>query len=172
MKSLLLPPEMIKMVVDGSKTVTRRLGITSRYHPGELVNIKEAWATEKQYDHLPPRSIPRTAKIFYVADGVGEWPLDLTIGKLRSPLFMPEKFARSFIRIVSVNPERLQNLTKEDCKLEGIPGYIFAKGCLSSNPPDPRWAFIALWDSINQQPGTKWADNPLVFRYEFKLVAK
>ena len=70
----------------------------------------------------------------------------------RSPLFMPEWAARYFEKITDIRAERLQEITWEDVLAEGIAQYTFARGCCSDNPPDPRWKFIELWDSINAKP--------------------
>ena len=82
-----------------------------------IVYIKEAWATEKQYDHLKPRDIPATAKIFYPLDGYDSQ----SMGKKRSPLFLPEKFARYFIKITGVRAENflLPLIAPEELEREG-----------------------------------------------------
>ncbi len=199
LNGILMKPDMIQAVREGSKTVTRRLsglktinehpdewlrppvkvgGYWEFYRPdsstlrvkppysvGEVCYIKEGWAVEKRYNHLPPRDIPRTAKIFYVADGVGEWPIHLVIGKLRSPLFTLSWAARYFIKITDVRPERLQEITPEDARLEGIDQnkpWGFPDGYINS--------FAWLWDSTYQK--TKWDINPWVFRYSFRKVDK
>ena len=159
MKGILFKPNMIPLIVNGSKSQTRRviklkgysrdiwdkciphnreqailLGepylkvpydpttdnagsrITARYKVGETVYIKEAWATENQYNHLKPSEIPRTAKIFYLSDGYDPF----TMGIRRSPLFMPAWVARYFITIIDARVERLQSINFEDCLAEGI----------------------------------------------------
>jgi hypothetical protein len=45
-----------------------------------------------------------------------------------------------------------------------------AKGILLPAPPDPRWAFIELWDRINTHKGTRWTENPNVWVLTFELV--
>ena len=99
----------------------KEIVVHPRYHIGETVYIKEAWATEKQYDNLKPSEIPNTAKIFYVNDGVGEWPIELIIGRLRSPLFMPAWAARDFIQFTDIRPElfRLAQMIPQELELEG-----------------------------------------------------
>lgn len=134
--------------------------IKPRYHIGETVYIKEAWATEKRYNHLKPSEIPHTATIFYVSDGVGEWPSNLSIGRLRSPLHLPEEFARHFIVIEQVRAERLQAMTWADCKAEGLEHDGLDARNVSVN-------FVFLWDSIN--PEYPWLSNPWVFPYTFRL---
>ena len=162
-------PDPVHYTIDRNGTQAYCGKAKSRYHIGEVVYIKEAWATEQCFNDMKPSEIPGTATIFYVSDGVGEWPVKIPIGKLRSSLFMPEWASRGKIRIIDVRPERLQDITLGDVITEGIPGYTFAKGVLSENPPDPRWKYIELWDSINK---IKWESNPWLFRYCFELEGK
>ncbi len=86
---------------------------------GDRLIIKEAWATEKQYDSLLPRDIPLTAKMFYVSDGVGEWPVNLIIGKLRSPMFMCNWMSRGRLEITDEKVARTQDLTLAEAIAEG-----------------------------------------------------
>jgi len=132
-----------------------------------IVYIKEAWAAEKQFDHLKPRDIPHTAKIFYLMDGYDQ----STMGKKRSPLFLPEKFARYHILITGVRAERTKNITHEDCLLEGI---IFAGGCYWTAEDGIAFdtsqdAYFALYDSIN---GKGSHENNWDWRYEFKFTGR
>lgn len=74
------------------------------------------------------------------------------------------------IVITDIRQERLQDISKDDVVAEGVGAYTFAAGILSENPPDPRWKFIELWDSINTRAGQRWADNPLVWALTFEVV--
>ena len=146
----------------------------ARYKVGELVYIKEAHKLWASTDY-------GCWKVEY-KDGVIEdcncvvdpetdnshWFYELA--KWRSPLFMPAWAARYFIRMTGVEAQRLQEISIDDCKAEGIHGYTLAKGCLSDNPPDQRWKFIELWNTIN--PKYPWDSNCWVFKYRFKLEAK
>jgi len=132
------------------------IDIKPRYQVGETVYIKEAWATELRYNNLRPSEIPHSAKIFYANDGVGEWPIDLSIGRLRSALPLPEVFARYFIKIKDVRAEILQEITIKDAIREGF--------CESQLPIA---AFKDVWNSINKD--YPWESNPWVFRYEFEF---
>jgi len=164
----------------GAYTDDGEWGWKSHYQVGETVYIKEAWATEKRYNHLKPSKLPQTATIFYVSDGVGEWPIDLSIGSLRSPLHLPEEFARYFIKITDVRAERLQEITEEDALKEGITIMAGTHQAFAKNPatnklelighPEPytaRYHYESLWDSLNKD--YPWESNPWVFRYEFEF---
>ena len=74
------------------------------------------------------------------------------------------------IRITGIRQERVQDMTIDDMIAEGIAIYTVARGILSDNPPDKRWKFIELWDSIHTKPGTRWNENPPVWVLSFEVV--
>jgi len=91
-------------------------------------------------------------------------------GKWKSSRFMPKWVARTWLEVVSVRPEQLQDITEEDCWKEGINKqeadklpYInkWGVGCASAT-------FSNLWDSINTKRGYSWESNPFVWRIEFR----
>lgn len=185
MKGILFKPEMNKAIREGRKTVTRRLmklangeqvacyttdgrpDLTEwaladldgdpidkpfpkcRYLPGETVYVKEAWAL---FNNDP------AGEVLYRLDfGRGEgdeyhW---------HSPMFLPEKYARTFLLIKDVRPERLREISDADAIAEGI--YLGSHTCL-----DARIVYADLWDSINKPPHD-WAANPWVWRIEFEV---
>ncbi len=105
----------------GNDKEDRDIMVKPRYQVGEVVYIKEAWETEKQYDDLPPRLIPKTARIWHIPRTILRGLQNLTpVGKWRSPLFMPAWAARRFVKILSNDPQRLQDITEEDATAEGF----------------------------------------------------
>lgn len=183
MKGILFTPPNIKLIRDGKKTQTRRLikhykqgphsieFEASRYCPGETVYVKEAI---RPYDICNPWSDPRRV---YTLDGA--WaPSGIVLPKTPSPMFMKAEYARTFLKIIDVRPERLQEITGSDAEAEGITrdGLAWAQDFdinddLTEHGLDPlRWKYWQLWDAINKKPGTRWADNPFVWVYTFELL--
>jgi hypothetical protein len=81
----------------------------------------------------------------------------------RSPLFLPEKHARTFVRIESVKVERLRDISVEDSLAEGI----------SHNPMNyPPYEFALLWNSINEKRGHGWDKNEWVVAVEYKMIGR
>ncbi|MCJ7828310.1 MAG: hypothetical protein MUP81_01030, partial [Dehalococcoidia bacterium] len=81
-------------------------GFLPRYQVGEVVYVKEAWC--ESYYGKP---------ICYKLDG-NESPGPK--GFWRSPMFLKAINARYFIKITGVRAERVQDITEEDAKAEGI----------------------------------------------------
>ena len=90
--------------------------------------------------------------------------------KWRPSIFMPRWAARLTPEIVGVRAERVQDISDEDIVKEGVYRYTFACGAASDNPPDHRWAFIKLWDSINAKRGHGWHVNDWVWVVEFGML--
>lgn len=94
--------------------------IKPRYHTGEKLYIKEPWATMGGFDDLKPSELIKVP-IWY-SDTDGDDPTNCADdkGKNRSPLFLPARFARTFVEVTGTRAERLKDITPEDCLAEGI----------------------------------------------------
>jgi len=99
--------------------------------------------------------------------------------KWRPSIFMPRWASRIPLEITGVKVERLQDISEEDARSEGI----IDGGCLNCGNPEPcncsdpypgaRDAFIHLWNSINgKTPGKAWDDNPFVWVVSFKKLSE
>lgn len=105
-----------------------------------------------------------------------------TWGKWRNARFMYRFLARIWRGIVSVRPERLQEISIDDLAAEGVDleeGIAAAAfneaehaaigGCPLEHYPEI-YGFAALWDSINGKRHP-WASNPWVWRIEFRMLS-
>lgn len=138
-----------------------KIGLMPRYHVDEVVYIKEVWATDAYWDNRSPVEIPDTVEIWFPQEVKPVW-----VGRMRSPLHLRADFARYFIQITDVRAERLQEITINECKNEGIKDHVqwVGKECLS----DAKIQYSDLWDTIN--PKYPFSSNPWDFRYAFKPV--
>jgi hypothetical protein len=99
--------------------------------------------------------------------------------KWRSGRFMPKWAARIRLEITGIRVERLQDITEEDAKAEGIEfadtaldgrlyrDYSCKKLSFTSSPIE---SYQSLWDSINTKRGFGWTTNPWVWVIEFKWI--
>ena len=136
---LLFSVPMARAFVEGRKTVTRRLDRRLLgAEPGDLLLGRETWRTTVGLDSLSPSAISEKcvdagysvpwAPIEYVADGHRENWLpgfdhgseETKPGKTRVSIHMPDWASRIRARIVSVREERLDDITEDDAKAEGL----------------------------------------------------
>lgn len=84
-------------------------------------------------------------------------------GKWRPSIFMPRKLSRLTLEVTEVRVRRLQEISEEDAKAEGMdPGT-------GENVAWCRFQFSTLWDSINGKRAP-WASNPWVWAITFRRV--
>ncbi len=100
----------------------------------------------------------------------------------RSPIHMYKWAARIWLEITNIRVERVQDISEEDAKAEGIESFVktwdkFAKNIYkrqaweSFKRGNLRKAFSCLWDSINDKRGFGWDENPWVWVIEFKRIS-
>jgi len=84
-----------------------------------------------------------------------------------------KEMARIFLKITNVRVEKLQDISQENAKAEGVsPMKVFThpdRGKKSLDLVDYKDNFKVIWNSTAPK-GYKWEDNPYVFVYEFKIV--
>ena len=160
--------------------------IKPRYRPGEVVYVKEPYQAVVGMPHLDDgfrlmyrdgslRDHPNAEHEYWREAAVeNRFPKrQATEYHWYSPLFMPAWAARTFLRILDVRAERVQDISEEDAQAEG------AKRPVLYDPSDElgvrvhpytgtyRQGFEALWDSI-AKPGFRWAYNPFCWAYTFE----
>lgn len=136
--------------------------------PGSILYVKEAC---KVYTG-------NGIRIVYAADETRVPGID-TRGLWGSPLFMPRARARLWLRVTRVRIERLQDLTEEDARAEGIdaskplPARINGKaGTVQFMGPDAtRKAYAALWDGFHGKK-SPWSTNPWIWAVTFERTER
>lgn len=86
----------------------------------------------------------------------------------RPSIHMPRWASRLTLIVSDVRVQRLQAISEEDARTEGLSRWdIGGEGTRwnwHDSPsvvwPQARAAFEALWNSLHDKPGTTWADNP------------
>ena len=163
---LLFTGEMVRALLDGRKTMTRRLKFSGKV--GDRIWVRETWAkTDQAGDHKIDAYV-----VYRATDPVWE---TMTGWKWQPSIFMPRWASRITLEVTAVKCERLNDITEEDARSEGI----IDGGCLNcgnnepcgcNNPkPDPRESFIYLWEQINGKRAS-WDSNPIVKVISFKRI--
>jgi hypothetical protein len=137
----------------GEPTVFKK---PTKYAPGDRLWVRETWC--RQFDNTG-------SAIEYLADWINKDtkntinfpnnPYGFECPKWRPSIFMPHKAARLFLYVVSVRIERLHELDDTEAQREGF---------------KDREDFIPYWNKLNEKRGFPWADNPWVYRVEYKVA--
>lgn len=145
MKPILFNTEMVRAILEGRKTVTRRVinrdiaDWCDKEKDGTLLSYENSYG-----DFINPVDLCRykVNDILYVRE---TWYKDVSrvlykanynenekfyqngkeiLVKWKPSIHMPKEVARIFLRVTGVRVERLQDMKKEDCEREGIRAYI------------------------------------------------
>lgn len=197
-KPILFNTEMVQAILAGRKTQTRRVvkdcpdgfewvlkkpgdslcyagklnGGSSQYwesspyfcpygRPGDTLWVRETWA-----DNIPgcPNGITYRADH---QDPNGDGPANPI--KWRPSIFMPRWASRINLTITGVRVERLQDITEDDAKAEGIEQLGGGVGVLNHKYGMMTTLYAELWNSINGKKHL-WASNPWVWVIEFEVM--
>lgn len=188
MKPILFNTEMVRAIIDGRKTATRRLVkpqdlrvLDSPYHrkhpevsdkvllerlceppylPGDILYVRETWQKNPYGSGWP---------YFYKASPE---PFDYVPEKWRPSIHMPREAARLFLRVKSVKVERLQEISGQGLIEEGLFSIEeFRVGMIR----DKFSEFEQLWDSTIKKtdiPIYGWNANPWVWVIEFERISR
>lgn len=191
MKPILFNTEMVRAILDGRKTVTRRVvkqSITDKFvlsQDGKLLGSFNAdhpeWGIYPTIDDAPyrPSNILYVRETFfecsghfyYKADGKHEGLARLGVYfKWQPSIHMPCKAARIFLRVTDVRVERLQDINDDEALKEGF-GYFGAVDWIKS----PFYDFRDTWDTLLKPKDRAlygWVANPWVWVIEFERVSR
>ena len=158
----------------------------------DLLWVRETWRTGVALDHMSPAAIADQcinagyvkpwAPLKYEADGAtinddnfhrgdfgGGW------GKTRVAIHLPRWASRLLLEVTEVRVQRLQDITEEDARAEGVrpsdAAAVFEGGAGRRRDMEmtARGAFACLWDEINGDRAL-WKSNPWVWAITFRRV--
>lgn len=182
MKPILFSTEMVRAILDGRKTQTRRVinpqyaeksdgtrepldkyaadGILAecgKYVRGDILWVRESFCPRYFDDGRP------AYKADYDGGRIGDVVPE---PKWKPSIHMPRTAARLFLRVTDVRAERVQDISYDD-------GAIWAEGIPATHDRNSEIRhFIELWDSLNARRGFGWDANPWVWVYEFERISK
>lgn len=146
---------------------------------GDVLWVRETWRAIEQDDGADGVLFPDGSfcPIANTAEAADAWMAAYSNGKWgtgwRPSIHMPRWAARIFLRVEDVRVERVQDITEEDARAEGVlspTALADLRHAFGDIRPWHREAFAALWDSL-APAGSKWADSPWVWVIRFKLEA-
>ncbi|EES48679.1 hypothetical protein NE172_10680 [Clostridium botulinum] len=141
------------------------LEIAAPFHIGEILYVRETWLAHS-------RGL-NTLAFKYKADGAvadcvsfkkerfNKFYKFADQERWQPSLFMPVEAARIFLKVTDVRVERLQDITEDGIKAEGITEEF---------PPIARDNFQELWDSTTKE--YRWRLNPYVWVISFERCEK
>ncbi|HBJ2623428.1 TPA: hypothetical protein LA827_003230 [Clostridium botulinum] len=147
----------------------------SKFHVGDILYVRETW---KQYEkRVGSGEQCHIAKLYgYKADENNfNNPSEFYEGNWKPSIYMPKAAARIFLKVTNVRVERLQDITEDGIKAEGIicdKEYEEFNNAAESNC---EVKFATLWDStVNKKDIDKysWNANPWVWVVEFERCDK
>ena len=191
-KPILFNTEMVRAILDGRKTCTRRLVrflpgenpqwtgyirdglmlyngrnepciMKAPYQPGDILYIRETW-----------KRAPNG--YYYYEDWQRNDIADIT--KWKPSIHMPKEAARIWLKVTDVRVERLQEITEDGAKAEGSidnRGFIHSPENEYDRIHTAREHFIGIWDSTIKKSDIDrygWDANPYVWVIEFKRCKK
>ncbi len=165
-RPIIFSTPMVKAILEGRKTMTRRIiknikGATEKYPKGFAkcpygVVGDRLWVKETYFPN--EGQVPN---IIYKADWNDRHKTGITFTCQWKPsIFMPRIYSRITLETTNIRVERLQEITEEDAKKEGVmegedTGY-YNEG------------FYRIWDKINGKDS--WKENPYVWVIEFRRI--
>jgi len=192
-RPILFSSAMIRAILDGRKTQTRRVikqelvhttsqcGMSVPYFKGLGANdeflkdkcpfgkvgdslwVRETWQRECDGDGSFVQYLYKTDD-----QDLSDWvdvETDKAGIKWKPSIFMPRIASRLTLEITNVRVERIQDISEYDAKREGvtIPDVL---DCFSPYKTE----FKKLWNGINCKRGFSWESNPFVWAIEFQRV--
>jgi hypothetical protein len=126
--------------------------------PGDRLWVRETWAVQHEYDTAAPSEIGASARWHYAATE------DLGGLRKRPSIFLPRRGSRILLEITEVRVERLQEISEQDARAEGVAPNAFERTA-------DNWGGVLyrrLWESING--AGSWDANPWVWVVSFKRL--
>jgi len=182
-KPIIFSPVMVKAILEGRKTQTRRLTNKLKYRVGDVLYVREPFVNlihfakidgKLKQDSLWNRNI-RT--ILYLAD-IPAWQRKQLKGKVSPAIHMPKEFSRIKLEVTNVRREHLQDISDEDLRAEGVEVMRFIEEGWASCSTDrvirpDREIFAHYWNNLRKfRKNDKWEDNPVVWVIEFKVLKR
>jgi hypothetical protein len=194
-RPILFQTDMVKAILEGRKTQTRR-AIKDQPTGDESINLRDVFLHNPEYFYKickygkPGDLLWVRETMIYNKNSESYWPKaegyfnsDSSYEKTVPSIHMPKSAARRWLMIEDIRVERVQEITEQDAKAEGVIYWIETR--LKSQPirykvydntdPEafytscPKHSFETLWISINGEES--WNTNPWVWVIQFRVLS-
>lgn len=190
-RPILFSGAMVRAILDGRKTQTRRIGKWQMDAATGLgveysMHATKGCVAVATYLAYPNRGTARwglcecpfgipgdrlwvkeTFQPIQLASEVTQWRYAATdkkgLANWKPSIFMPRKASRITLEITNIRVDRIAAISIRDCLAEGVHSA-------GRDNDDVRAAYRKLWDDINFKRGFGWNTNPWVWVIEFKIV--
>jgi hypothetical protein len=162
---------MVLAILEGRKTVTRRLDTRWLNYAGEMLYVRE---TFEVLGTSRDKSL-----ILYEADREQAWreghmaSAERGLGRRYPSIHMPRTFSRAVLKVGKPRLERLQDIHESDARREGVAPAACEELCDCAEWSEKRYrrGFEKIWKTLHTKPGERWEDNPEVVRLPFTRIA-
>ena len=199
-KGIIFSAPMVRALLAGTKTQTRRLcawannpnspqltyivacdepgwfgdeegevQFQAPYAPGDRLYVRESCAVDG----------PRVWYRLDHGEAYGRGPrVDV---RWRPSIHMPRWASRLWLEVTEVRVQRLQDISEEDARAEGLEGEETTLGFNQRMPTyphysdfavrfaDPRESYATLWNTLHTESGQRWEDNPWIVAVSFTV---
>jgi hypothetical protein len=167
-------PQHCLAIALGLKTQTRRLK-----QPGDMLEMRDGVNCVVQYTTGYPRGRVkwRVGQDYAVQPGRGKpglwWRQNVRVTDGVDLIEPPTHISTTMLvldgysplrpKLLDIREEVVQAISPDDAQSEGYPAEYDERIKEQLTVPSPVYWYANLWDSINRKPGTRWADNPIVW---------
>ena len=184
-KPILFNTEMVRAILEGRKSCTRRVAnpqptarygaqcIKPPYQPGDILYVRETvWQKIGHCLDMDGETKPSWYNEFRYAASDEKPEVGWNYSWVKRPsIHMPKEAARIWLKVTGVRVERLQEIESEQICREGVeveyPHVL--------NGEEKRYAFSTLWNSTIKKSDLDrygWDANPWVWIIEFDRCEK
>lgn len=174
---VLFSAPMIRALLDGRKTMTRRLAGKNgkptpwqKVRPGDRLWVRETWQSLSFGDYEPTTAAPADVR-YFATDALANCDREVRGYPWRPSIHMPRWASRLTLIVEEPRIERLQEITEADAIAEGAPCLaVDEDGKFFADVPGAthRCGFAGLWDHLNGAGA--WDENPEVVALKFRVV--
>ena len=187
-KPILFNTEMVRAILDGRKSCTRRVVkpqptarygvqcIKPPYQPGDILYVRETWERFECWNcegdergncpKEPQKSVFDKTCGCYMYRATDEIYGD---ARWHPSIHMPKEAARIWLKVTNVRVERLQEITEVQAQAEGCNSGLLTGACTA------RGQFEDLWNSTVKKSDLDrygWDASPWVWVIEFERCEK